>query len=224
MIFRLNRGAVDDGDGMAGSFDDGGFVGANEAVGLGVGEGALKQAEAEALRRLCEDDEFAGDCGGDECAVGGALDLFNRVDGGQADDGCTELDDRIDGAVDGVGVNERADGIVDEDDVVGLGGNGGESARDGLLAMVAALDDMDARSEVVGGAELGDLGFGALHLGLADGDVDAGDTLDGGEGAQRVNKNRDAVEGEKLLGLGTGHAGSQTRSGKNREYLHIGGE
>jgi hypothetical protein len=26
-----------------------------------------------------------------------------------------------------------------------------------------------------------------------------------------------------LLGLGAGHAGSQTRGGKNREYLHTGG-
>ena len=214
---------MDDGDGVAGSLDDGGFVGADEAVGFGVGEGLLEQAVAEALGGLGEDDELAGNGGGDESAVSGAFDLFNGVDGGEADDGRAELDDGVDGAVDGVGVDEGADGIVDKDNVVGLGGDGGEGVGDGLLAMVATLDNVDARGKVVGGAELGDLGLGAFHFSFADGDIDGRDALDRGEGAERVDEDGDAVEGEKLLGLGAGHTGSQTRGGKTREYLHTGG-
>ena len=64
------------------------------------------------------DDELAGDGGGDEGAVGGALDLLDGVDGGHGDDGGAVLFDGGDGAVDGGGVDERADGVVDEDDVV----------------------------------------------------------------------------------------------------------
>jgi hypothetical protein len=104
---QINLRAGDDGNGMAGALDDGGFVGAEEAVGGGLGEGALEQAAAEALRGLGEDDEFAGDGGGDESAVGGALDLLDGVDGGQADDGGAVLDDGVDGAVDGGLVSMR---------------------------------------------------------------------------------------------------------------------
>ena len=69
---------------------------------------------------------------------------------------------------------------------------------------------------------LGDLGLDALDLGLAHGHIDGRDPLDGGKGAQRMNQDGDAVEGEKLLGLRAGHPGAQSRGGKNREYLHNG--
>jgi hypothetical protein len=53
-------------------------------------------------------------------------------------------DDGVDGAVDGGGVDERADGVVDQDNVVGLGGQGGQGVGDRLLAVVAAFDHADA--------------------------------------------------------------------------------
>ena len=80
--------------------------------------------------------------------MGGALDLLDGVDGGEADDGRAVLGDGVDGAVDGVGVDEGADCVVDEDDVVvgygGGGGEGGETVGDGLLAVFSACDDADA--------------------------------------------------------------------------------
>lgn len=88
--------------------------------------------------------------------------------------------------------------------------------------MIAPLYDPDTRGEVVCFAKLGNLGFGALNLGFANSNVDGRDALDRGEGAERVNENGDAVEGEKLLGLTACHAGPKTRGGKNRKYLHTG--
>lgn len=217
---QINLRAVDDGDGMSGTLDDGGLVCAEEAVGGSLSEGALEEAEAETLGSLGEDDEFAGDGGGDERAVGGALDLLDGIDGGQADDGRAELGDGVDGAVDGGRVDQGADGIVDEDQVVGLGGQRGEGVGDGLLAAVSAFDDVDAGGEAGLGGILGDLGLDAIDLRSADGDVDGGDARDGGEGAQGMDEDGLAAEREELLGLGAGHAGSETSSRKNDEYLH----
>ena len=141
---------MDNGYGMAGAFDNRSLVGADKAVRRGFGEGLLQQAEAEALRGLRQDDELAGDGGRDEGAVGGALDLLDGVDGGQADDGRAEFDDSVDGAVDGGRVDERTDGVVDQDDVVGVGGECGEGVRDGLLAVVAACYDANAAGDARG--------------------------------------------------------------------------
>ena len=96
------------------------------------------------LRGLGVDDELAGDGGGDEGTVGGALDLLDGVDGGGGDDGGAVLFDGGDGVVDGGGVDEGADGVVDQDDVLGgSGGEGGEGVGYGVLAGVAAGDDVD---------------------------------------------------------------------------------
>ena len=153
--FQVDGRAVDDGDGEAGTFDDGGFVGTDETIGRGLGESALQETIPEALRSLREHDELAGNGGGDQGAVRGALDLLDGVDRGHSDDGGAVLDDGVDGAVDGGGIDERADGIVDEDNVVGLGGEGEKGVGNGLLAMVTAFDDVNAVSKTV----LGDLGL-----------------------------------------------------------------
>ena len=98
--------------------------------------------------------------------------------------------------VDGGGVDEGADGIVDEDDVLrGGGGEGGEGVGDGFLAVVAAGDDVDFFGEMVLGEHGGDAGL----FGVADGDVDGGDGGDVEEGAQRVDEDGEALEGEELL-------------------------
>ena len=59
-------------------------------------------------------------------------------------------------------------------------------------------------------------------FGVADGDVDGGDVRDGEEGAQRVEEDGHAVEGEELLGGWAcgGHAGADTGGGENDEDRH----
>ena len=148
--------------------------------------------------------------------MGGSLDLLDGIDGGHADDGGSGLSDGGDGAIDGGRVNERAHGVVDQDNVVRLCGQGGESVGDGFLAGVAACDDTDA----VGKAVFGDLRLNAVDLSGSNGDVDRGDALDGGEGAEGVDEDGYAVERQKLLGLRAGHARAESGSGKNYEYLH----
>src|SRR3974390_1278443 len=74
---QIKGGAGYDSNGVSGALDDGGLVGADEAVGCGLGEGGLDEAEAEALGGLRVDDGLAGDGGGDEGAVGGAFHLFD---------------------------------------------------------------------------------------------------------------------------------------------------
>jgi hypothetical protein len=62
--FEVAAGAGDYVDGNAGAFEEAGFVGAEELVGGGFGEGAAEKGDAGALRGLGVDDEFAGDGGG----------------------------------------------------------------------------------------------------------------------------------------------------------------
>ena len=195
------RGAGDDSDLDAGAFEQAGLVGAGELVGGGLGEARLEQAAACALGGW-PGRPLAGTVAVSDGAVRGALDLLDGVDGRKADDGRAVLRDGVDGAVDGLGVDERAGGVVDEDDVVvgttGLGDEVGEGVGDGLLTDVAAFDHMDFAGE----AELGDLGADALNLRRAHGDVDGGDARHGEEGAQAVDEYGHAGEREELLGRG----------------------
>ena len=128
------------------------------------------------------------------------------------------LNNSINGAVDGGSVNQGAHSVMNQDDVVRLSGKCGEGVRDGLLAIVAAGHDVNARGE----AMLCDLGLDALHLRLAHGHVDRRDPRYGGERAERMNEDRNSVEREKLLGLRPGHSGSEACRWKNCENLHNG--
>ena len=103
----------------------------------------LQEFAAEALGSLRLHDVLAGNGGGDDGSVGGALHLLDGVDGGQADDGGVVLFDGANGAVDGGRVDERTDGIVDQNDVVGVAFDGVERVVYAFLAMVAAFDDVD---------------------------------------------------------------------------------
>jgi len=71
-------------------------------------------------------------------------------------------------------------------------------------------------------AILGYLGLDALDLGFAHGHINRRYPLHRRKRAQRMNQDGEAVEGEKLFGLWSGHPGAETRSGKNRKYLHYG--
>jgi alpha,alpha-trehalase len=166
------------------------------------------------------DDEFAGDGGGDEGTVGGALHLFDGVDGGEGDDGGAVFFDGGDGALDGFWVDEGADGVVNQDDVGGRGaGQGGEGVGDGVLAEVAAGDDVDFAAKLVVGQQGGD----ARLFRLANGDVNGGDARNSEEGLQGVQKDGLALECEKLLGsaaIRCGHAGADSGGGKDDEDRH----
>src|SRR5271170_2956264 len=107
----IGRGAEDDSHLSAGALDKAGFVGSDEFVGGGFGEGAPEQMAAEALGSLRLHDVFARDGRGDDGAVGGALDLLDGVDGGQPDDSCVVLLDRANSALDGGCVDEGTDGV-----------------------------------------------------------------------------------------------------------------
>ncbi len=145
---QINLRTVHHGYGISGALD-------NEASSVPTKPSAVASAKArwsspvaEALGGLRQHDVFARNGGGDESAVGGSLHLLDGVDGGHADDGCAELSDGVDGAVDGGRVDERAHSVVDQNDVVWLGGQGGEGVGDRLLAVVAALDDQRTRRQV----------------------------------------------------------------------------
>ncbi len=201
---------------MAGALGDGSLIGADKAIGGGLGEGALEQAVAEALRRLRQDDEFPWNGGCNQRSVRGPLHLLDGIDGGQADDGGSVLNDGVDGALDGGGVDQGPDRVVDEDDVVRLGGERGERMGHRLLPVVAAFHDLDAVGEPV----VGHLGLHAFHLRLPNCHVDCADPPDLGKGAQGVNQDRNPIEGKELFGLRAGHPCSQTRRGENRKDLH----
>ena len=147
-----------------------------------------------------------------ERAVGGPLHLLDGVHGGHADDGRSVLDDRIDGALDGGGVDQRADGVVDQDNIVGLGGQSGQGMGHRFLAMVAALDHADA----IGEAELGDLGLDAFDLRLAHGHVDGRYPLDRGKGAQRMNQDGEPSRMRNCLGCGPAILVPRPAAGKLR--------
>ena len=98
-------------------------------------------------------------------------------------------------------------------------GEGRERVGNGVLAEVAAGDDVDPVGELVLLDERGDAGL----FGLAHGDVDGRDARDGEERLQRMQKDRQAFEGEELLGggsIGGGHAGADSGGGKDDEDGH----
>ncbi len=218
--FEVSRGSLDDEDGDVGALEEAGLVGASELIGCSFSESPAEEGDGRTLRRLGVDDELAGNGGGDEGAVGGALDLLDGVDGRCGDDRGAVLFNGDNGPLDGGGVDERADGVVNENDVLGAGGGKlGESVGDRLLAIVAADDDVDFARQ----AMLGEHGGDARLLRVAHCDVDAGDGRDVQEGPQGVDQNRKALELEKLLGHATrcvGHAGADTGGGDDDEDRH----
>jgi hypothetical protein len=218
--FEVAGGALDYEDGDIGALEEAGFIGADELVVGGFGEGSAEQQNGGALRGLGVDDEFTRDGGCNEGTVGGAFDLLDGVDGGGGDDGGAVLLDGGDGALDGGGVDERADGVVDEYDVRRRGGwERCEGVGDRVLAGIASGDDMDLGGELVLGEEFGDAGL----LCFSNSYVDGGDAGDGEEGTEGVQQDRLALEFEELLGDapgGMGHAGADTGGGDDDEDRH----
>ena len=213
---QINLRAGHNGDRQPGPLHHGGFIGSHKAVRRRLSKCALQQAVAKALRRLREHDKLARDCRGDEGAMGSSFHLLDGVDGGHAHDGRAVLLHCVNGAVNGGRVDKRTHSVVDEDDVVVGGRHRGQRVRHGLLAIVAALDHVDAAGETI----LRHLGLDALHLRPAHSDVDRRHAWHRGEGAQRVDENGNSSKRHKLLGLWTGHAGAEPRRGKDCEYLH----
>ncbi len=188
---------------------------------MGLGEGAPHEAEACALGCLREHDALARDSGGDDGTVGGPLDLLNGVEGGEADDGSSMADDSVDGAFDEGGLDEGADSVMDEDDVIVLAIEGLKGVGDGVLAVIATGDDGHPFFQM----ELGDLGGDAIHLLRAHGYVDAADAGDGGEGAEGEDEDGRATDREELLGRRRGdaarcHTCADARGWKNTKDSH----
>jgi tRNA(Ile)-lysidine synthase len=148
--------------------------------------------------------------------VRGAFNLLDGIDRWHAYDGGAVLNDRVDGAIDGGWVNQRANRIMYQDDVVGRSGDGIEGVRYRLLAMVTARYHSHPAVEAV----FRYLGLHAFHLRLAHRDDDRRYPLNRGEGAQGVNQDGNAIEHEKLFRLRPGHPCAQARSGKYHKYLH----
>jgi hypothetical protein len=91
-----------------------------------------------------------------------------------------------------------------QDNVVSVRGQGGQGVGYRFLAVVAAFDDVNAAGKSV----LGYLALDALHLRLADGNIDGGHAIDGGEGAEGMNEDGNPIEVEKLFRLRPGHPGA----------------
>ena len=211
--------ALDDEDRHSGAFEEACFVGAGEFVRCRFGESFAHKRDQGALGCLCMHDQLARDGGDDDGAVGGALDLLDGVDCRCANDGGTVFFDGIDGAGDGGGVDEWADGIVDENDVVvRCGGKRVERIGDRVLPVIAANDDVDSVFHAVLGDQREDAGF----FRGPDRDVDRRDARDRKKRLERVLKNGQAPEGEELFGSAScgGHTGADTGGGENNEYGH----
>ena len=155
---------------------------------------------------------------GDQGAMGGALNLLDGVNSGQADNGGAEFLNGIDCAVDGGRVDQRAHGVVDENDVVRLGGERIQGIGDRLLAVVATFYNMrrDLRNRTL------QPGPERARSQAPHGYIDRRHPLHRGKRAQRMDQDGEPREREKLFGLRAGHARAQPGGGKNYEYLHNG--
>src|SRR5271157_1787877 len=193
--FEVSRRAEHDSYLSASAFDEAGFVGTDEFVGGRFRECPLKQMAAEALRRLRLHDVFAGNGGGNDGSVGGALNLLDGVYGGQADDGGGVLLDGANGALDGGRVDQGTDGVVNQNDVVRVAFNGVKRIGDALLAVIATLHDVNLAGESV----IANLSGDAIHLARAHRNIHGGDLGHVRKCTQRMDENRNASQLEKLL-------------------------
>lgn len=218
--FQVAGAAGDDMDGDPGAFEQAGLVGAAKLIGFSRGKGLAHEPNEGALRGLGVDDEFAGDGSDDKGAVGGAFHFFDGVGGGHADDGGAVALDGVYRPIDGGGIDEGPHGVVDEHDVrFTRRRQRAQGVRYGVLAHVAAGDDVYAVGEAVLGQQFAE----SLLFGLADGDVDGGDTRNREKGAQAMDKKRNAAEGEELLGSdagGWGHASAEPGRGEDDKDSH----
>ena len=198
--FEVSRGAWNYGDQPTGALDKAGFVGADEFIGCRLSKSSFKQMAAETLGRLRLHDVFARNGRGDDGSVGGALDLLDSVDGGKAHYGSLVFLDSADGALDGSSIDERADGIVHEDDVIRLAVEGVEGVGDALLPGVSTGHNVDFPGKSV----IADLGGDTVHFIGAYGYVHCGDPRHLGEGPQRVDEDWHTGQLEELLGRRNG--------------------
>lgn len=205
-----------DGHRISGPLHNGSFIGTNKAIRRCLGKRALQQPVAEALRRLRQHHKLSRNGRRNQRSVRGSLHLLDGVDSRQAHNSRAKFKHRIDGAIDGCRVNQRPHRVVHQHNVVGLGGQGGQSVQNRLLPVIAALHHAHATGKAV----LGNLCLDALHLGFAHGYIDRRYPFHRRKRAQRMDQNRHSVERQELLGLRYGHPGAQSGRGKNDKYLH----
>ena len=95
------------------------------------------------------DDAFARDGRGDDGSVGGALDLFDGVDGRQAGDRGAVALDFADHIGDDLVVHEWPHRIVHQDHIVRHGPDVGQSVGYGFLAMLATFHRLYLRRDLL---------------------------------------------------------------------------
>ena len=186
--FEVHESGFDDGAGVAQSFDELGVVGDGgaEVEAGAVGVGAEDEFAAEDLGGLREVEVFAVYGFGGEMGVVGA---FDGVGDGCGEERCAMVAGGCENGVDLSGGEAGAGGVVDGDEVAGIGDEF-EGARDGVGAFGAAFDDLDI--------EEGDAGLVAAFEELAvfggDDDEDVADVFAIDEGFGGAEPDCAAVE------------------------------
>ena len=105
--------------------------------------------------------------------MGGAFHLLDRVDCGEGYDRGTMFKDRVDGSFNGGGIDQRADCVVDEDDIVVNAVEGCEGVRDGFLTVISAGDDVNLGGGAEETAMFGDLSLDAFDFVAAHGYINS---------------------------------------------------
>src|SRR5208283_3000190 len=215
---------------QAGALDQGSLVGTNEAIVGGFIKSFLQDVKAKALRSLRHHDAGARDGGFDERALGSSFHLFHGVDGGQSRDGGSMFMRGLDDTSDDFGRDQRANGIVHQNDIFGIGRGAGQCVGHGVLTMLSAFDHLQALAQDFREL-LFDLGAKAGNLVLAQSNDDFVDSRSGGELTQGVDKNGHASQLFELLagrllpgfcGRGRRHARAQSGGGDDDKHLHTG--
>src|SRR6266404_715144 len=205
--------AVNDVDVVAETFDKTGFVGSVDAVSGGFGECLFQQFDEKNLRRLREDDAFAGNGAGDQRYIlrqTAALYFLYGVHGGDAKDGGAAFAGFFDDAGNLFAGDEGTNRVVDRDQFHIIA-NVFEGGGDGFLPCGSALDDTDGLAEFFLMTAL----LHALHFVGASGENDFADGVARSEAAQGVEKDGRAVQFKKLFGRFAAHARAHSSGGQD---------
>ena len=103
---------------MSGTLDQGSFISPEKSVGSSFIECLLQHSVVKTLWRLRHDHALARQGCGNQSAFCGTFHLLDRVHGGHSGNGCAVFPGSFDYIVNDFRSDKRADGIVDENNVV----------------------------------------------------------------------------------------------------------
>ncbi len=206
------------GNGDAGTLQQAGFVCPLKTVGLGFRKRPEHQADPCALGRLSLHNALPRNGRRDDGAIGGTLYLLDRIDCRHANDGCTMAGNGLNGALNRGRIDQRAHGVVHQNNVVRLGDQGTQRIGDTSLAMVSTNGKLNTLRK----AMLGKQQRNMLLLRRAQGKHDGRNGRYHRKRAHTAHQHRLATENKKLLGRNTGHrhACAQACRRKNDVNLH----